>query len=257
MNSKFSRRSSSAASGSNSASWPPRPSAGFSVLKPWGDTRPYDVGIHHGPTSCACRSSPPPAAPAPATFASSSPTTSRNRTTLSPRLDLFAAYVIPVKRLVHHPRRPAPRHRTQTGNHAPPRRATQERPLQLRSLQRSLAPALQKPQSSSRASPGTRKERPLKGCALKGRGFSRAASSVSPRRAALQRRDHRYKLILSFRARRRRARNLLFHASERTMWSGHSCPLPLTLILHFHPCTRAKRSNAGALLEQRRLNSLL
>ena len=28
---------------------------GFHVLKPWGDTRPYDVGIDHGPTSCAYR----------------------------------------------------------------------------------------------------------------------------------------------------------------------------------------------------------
>jgi len=28
---------------------------GFCVLKPWGDTRPYDVGIDHGPTSCAYR----------------------------------------------------------------------------------------------------------------------------------------------------------------------------------------------------------
>jgi len=76
---------------------------------------------------------------------------------LSQKVGLHSSPTRPLRRLrhprrslVHHPRSPAPRRPTQNRPHALPRRATQERPLQLRSLQRSLAPPLQKPPSASR-----------------------------------------------------------------------------------------------------------
>lgn len=66
---------------------------GFCVLKPWGDTRPYDVGIDHGPNflrvqvkSTTCRTGT-------GYFCQFKPNYFSDPYTLD-QLDLFAAYVI-------------------------------------------------------------------------------------------------------------------------------------------------------------------
>jgi len=69
---------------------------GFHVLKPWGDSRPYDVGIDHSPNflriqvkSTTCRTGT-------GYFCQFMPHGRKERYKLS-ELDLFAAYVIPVE----------------------------------------------------------------------------------------------------------------------------------------------------------------
>ena len=68
---------------------------GFHVLKPWGDSRPYDVGIDHSPNflriqvkSTTCRTGT-------GYFCQFMPHGRKERYKLS-ELDLFAAYVVPV-----------------------------------------------------------------------------------------------------------------------------------------------------------------
>jgi len=48
---------------------------GYKVLKPWGDSSPFDVALHFGTRIVRVQVSPPPAASAPDTSASSVPTT--------------------------------------------------------------------------------------------------------------------------------------------------------------------------------------
>jgi len=120
---------------------------GFHVLKPWGDTRPYDVGIDHSPNflrvqvkSTTCRTGT-------GYFCQFKPHYLKKQDYTLAQLDLFAAYVILVEAWYIIPAALLP---TQNRPHALPRRTPQERPLQLRSLQRSLAPPLQKPPRISR-----------------------------------------------------------------------------------------------------------
>jgi hypothetical protein len=69
---------------------------GFSVLKPWGDTRPYDVGIEEGPNflriqvkSTTCRTGT-------GYFCQFKPHYLKQQDYTLAQLDVFAAYVIPV-----------------------------------------------------------------------------------------------------------------------------------------------------------------
>ena len=70
---------------------------GFCVLKPWGDTHPYDVGIDHGPNflrvqvkSTSCRTGT-------GYFCQFKPHYLKKQDYTLAQLDLFAAYVIPVE----------------------------------------------------------------------------------------------------------------------------------------------------------------
>jgi hypothetical protein len=70
---------------------------GFHVLKPWGDTRPYDVGIDHSPNflrvqvkSTTCRTGT-------GYFCQFKPHYLKKQDYTLAQLDLFAAYVIPVE----------------------------------------------------------------------------------------------------------------------------------------------------------------
>ena len=70
---------------------------GFCVLKPHGDTRPYDVGIDHGPNflrvqvkSTTCRTGT-------GYFCQFKPLYLKKQDYTLAQLDLFAAYVIPVE----------------------------------------------------------------------------------------------------------------------------------------------------------------
>jgi hypothetical protein len=70
---------------------------GLHVLKPWGDTRPYDIGIDHSPNflriqvkSTTCRTGT-------GYFCQFKPHYLKKQDYTLAQLDLFAAYVIPVK----------------------------------------------------------------------------------------------------------------------------------------------------------------
>jgi hypothetical protein len=70
---------------------------GFYILKPWGDTRPYDVGIEHGQNflrvqvkSTTCRTGT-------GYFCQFKPHYLKKQDYTLDQLDLFAAYVIPVQ----------------------------------------------------------------------------------------------------------------------------------------------------------------
>ena len=70
---------------------------GFHVLKPWGDTRPYDIGIDHSPNflriqvkSTTCRTGT-------GYFCQFKPHYLKKQDYTLAQLDLFAAYVIPVE----------------------------------------------------------------------------------------------------------------------------------------------------------------
>ena len=71
-------------------------SHGYHILKPWGDSLAYDVGIEHAAACCACKSNPPASATAPDTSASSAATISAEHPYTLDDVDLFAAYIIPV-----------------------------------------------------------------------------------------------------------------------------------------------------------------
>jgi hypothetical protein len=70
---------------------------GFPILKPWGDTRPYDVAVDYGPNflriqvkSTACRTGT-------GYFCQCKPHYLKKQDYTLDQVDLFAAYVIPVQ----------------------------------------------------------------------------------------------------------------------------------------------------------------
>ena len=120
---------------------------GFYVLKPWGEMRPYDVGIEYDQNFLRVQVKS-------TTFRAGTgyllhfKPNDRIRTYAVDDFDLLRRSR---RRVVHHPLCSRPRRCTHHRLYASPRRAAQKRSLLLRSLQRSLAPPLQKPPSAGRA----------------------------------------------------------------------------------------------------------
>jgi len=113
---------------------------GYKVLKPWGDSQPFDVALNFGPRivrvqvkSTSCRAGTGYFCPVQAQLLQR-PVHARS-TRLLCRLCHHAGHLVP------HPRpRPSRRRRPQTRPHALPHAAPKEKSLQLRILSRSLAP---------------------------------------------------------------------------------------------------------------------
>ena len=123
---------------------------GFYVLKPWGEMRPYDVGIEYDQNFLRVQVKS-------TTFRAGTgyllhfKPNDRIRTYAVDDFDLFAAYVVPADAWYIIPSALVLGDAHTTRLYASPRRAAQKRSLLLRSLQRSLAPPLQKPPSAGRA----------------------------------------------------------------------------------------------------------
>ena len=123
----------------------------FAVSKPWGTRKPTTSASSTARTFSGCRSSPQPTGSARDIAASSSPTTEKRDYSLK-EIDLFAAYVIPGRRLVPDPRSLAARQAQTHHGHAVPRSAAgKEGQLPLRMLPRSLEPAHQRAEPNWRS----------------------------------------------------------------------------------------------------------